>query len=167
MKTNRQRTNETKNPNKAKLNQRSMKYWWVCYVLTSYSWPWHLSRTVANIHTDTPLEKTDFPFASRCRLQIVSWLGVGPHIHFPLLVLGPHLSWTCADLAHAATGSVSSYVPQHLVSGSYCFFFGIFYHLWLLQPFRLFHLEGRGSMKTSHLGLRAPKSLTLWTLYII
>lgn len=111
MKTNRQRTNETKNPNKAKLNQRSMKYWRVCYVLTSYSWSWHLFRTVADIPTDTPLEKTDFPFASRCRLQIVSWLGVGPHIHFPLLVLGPHLSWTCADLAHAATGSVSSYVP--------------------------------------------------------
>lgn len=33
--------------------------------------------------------KLIFPSASKYQLYMISWLGVGPHVHFPALVLGP------------------------------------------------------------------------------
>lgn len=47
-----------------------------------------------DIPIDTPLEKTDFLFASRYQLQISSLLGVGPHFQFSS-ALGLLLTCTC------------------------------------------------------------------------
>lgn len=40
------------------------------------------------IPKDIPLEITNFSFATRCQLQIASWLKVGTHIPAPLSVWG-------------------------------------------------------------------------------
>lgn len=42
--------------------------------------------TMADILNSTLLANT--PFSSWYHLQIVSWLEVGPHVHFPFSVLG-------------------------------------------------------------------------------
>lgn len=49
-------------------------------VLSNDSCTWGVSRSIApcSIPNDTPLDKTDFPLASRYQSQIGSWLGVGP-----------------------------------------------------------------------------------------
>ena len=47
-----------------------------------------------NIPTETPLDKTNFSFASRWQLQI-PFLGIRAQVHFPFSMLGPHLTWTC------------------------------------------------------------------------
>lgn len=52
--------------------------------------------SVVHIPYETPLEKNNSPFASSCQLEIASWLGMETHVHFSLLVLGPHLAFTCA-----------------------------------------------------------------------
>lgn len=77
--------------------------------------------------------------------------------------------WTCADLLCAVTVSESSYGYQFCCVWRCCFL-GVIDHLWLLQSFHLYifyislSLEERTLIRTSHLRLSAPKSLTLWTL---
>jgi hypothetical protein len=41
---------------------------------------------------DMPLEKSDFPFASWCKLQIASSLGVRSLVTFQLSMVGHHLT---------------------------------------------------------------------------
>lgn len=67
------------------------KYHCVLFVLATYCWVWGLLFSGTQIPTETPLQKASFPFASRCQLQIASWLGVGACACFPLSALGPHL----------------------------------------------------------------------------
>lgn len=67
----------------------------VNFVLAIYSWDWGVPCGVVNIHSVTLLEQTDFHFPCRYQLQIVSWLGVGHCVYFPLLFLGLHPAWTC------------------------------------------------------------------------
>lgn len=68
---NKRKANKTKKKKKAKKKQ-----------------PWN----VVGRPSDTSLKKTGFPFASRCQLQIVSWLGLEPYVYFPLSLLGPCLT---------------------------------------------------------------------------
>lgn len=42
----------------------SLKSYGVCFLLAKYFWEWELPWTMIGISRDTPLEKTDFPFAS-------------------------------------------------------------------------------------------------------
>lgn len=66
-----------------------------------------LEWSVADTPSDTPLEKTDFPLASRDQFKIASRLGLGPWFHFPLsghillepvrasVSMGSHVHWSC------------------------------------------------------------------------
>lgn len=65
----------------------------VCFVLTSYPWAWVLPWNVVDIPSDTPLEKTDFPFAIRQQLQMASLLNL-----CPLLPLG---TLSCLNLCRS------------------------------------------------------------------
>lgn len=67
---------------------------------------------LVNIPSDTPLNKTHLPFARGCQLQRDSCLGLGICTHFPLLVLGPCLTWAWENLVFVASVSVSSRVHQ-------------------------------------------------------
>ena len=40
--------------------------------------------------------ETNFFFVSSCQLEILSWLGIGTHVYFTLLLLEFSLAWTCA-----------------------------------------------------------------------
>lgn len=64
--------------------------------IETHSWAMYiryktLEHSALSKHSGTPLEKTDFSFA-RFQLRINSLLEVGPNVHFPLSVLGSHLS---------------------------------------------------------------------------
>lgn len=59
-------------------------------MLPTSTWPQDLSWSVVDKSSDIPLEKNDFPFENS--YQIVSRLRMGPHVFFPLLVLGHHLT---------------------------------------------------------------------------
>lgn len=122
---------------------------------------------MVNVHSETPLEKANFSFASRYELQIVSWLGIEAHIYSPLLVLWHHLTWTCAGLMHVVIVSVCSYIHQFccvlkmLISWSHM---SPLAHIIFLPslPHWFLNLEGR-VLKTSLLGLSASKSFILCT----
>lgn len=45
---------------------------------------------MVDIPSETPLQKTVFLIVSGYELQIVSWLQLGPCVHFLLSELGPH-----------------------------------------------------------------------------
>lgn len=53
-----------------------------------YFWAWVLPLSVGNIPNETHLEKTNFSFASRCQLEIASWLEIGAGVHFSLSASG-------------------------------------------------------------------------------
>lgn len=81
--------------------------------------------------SETLLEKTNFPLASRYQLEIASWLCVEYLVHFSLSVLRPHLAWPCAGPVHAVTVSVSTRVHQ-----SFCVWYPllhVFYPHWLWE----------------------------------
>lgn len=84
------------------------------------------------VFSDIPWEKTNFPFPSRYQLQIDSWLGVGPCVHYLLSVLG--LIWLSAGILHAGTVSVASMCSIHFGSVRHCLF-GVIHHLLLLNSF--------------------------------
>jgi hypothetical protein len=73
-------------------------------------WRMFWARRVVNTLNDAPLGKTDVAFISKYLLQVASWLGVGPCVHFLFPVLACHLAWTCAGLVHVTKVSVSLYV---------------------------------------------------------
>lgn len=87
-----------------------------------------------------------------------SWL-------LPLLVLVTHLAWACAGLRHKLLISPDGFI-SFVVPWRRCLL-GIIQGLWLLQSFCLLlphkrmSLEGRGGIKTYHLGLGALKPLTV------
>lgn len=58
-------------------------------------------------------------FVNRCQLQVASWLGMEDPVHFPVLVLRPPSTWTCADLVNVAT--ISDFMCQLLWPGRQCF----------------------------------------------
>lgn len=117
-----------------------------------------------------PLEKTDFPLSISFQLQVASWLGVGPYIHSPFLYWNfCVVSIVCTGLMCSITISVSLHMYQ------FCYVWKVvfpWHHppsialIIFLPPLchRSLTLEGRGLIKTSHLGLSAPNSLTLCTL---
>lgn len=53
------------------------------------SWKWGMSWSVVDIHIDTSLDKTDFPFGSGYQLQIVSLFCTRPCVQFPISVASP------------------------------------------------------------------------------
>lgn len=55
-----------------KQNPQTNKIHRVCFVLANYFWPWSLTWSVADIPSNTLLEKTYFPFASGQHLQMAS-----------------------------------------------------------------------------------------------
>lgn len=121
--------------------------------------------SVVYIPTQTPLEKTNLSFASGCHLEAVSWfLEVGGVCSCPGLDAGSLSAWSCVDPPHAAMVSMSSYMYQ-----SCCIWKFPWCHLsplaLLIFPLPLLHsslsLEERGLMKSSHLGLRVPRTVTL------
>lgn len=69
---------------KTKFKKNSIRFHGLCFVLTNHSWRWGLPWSVAHSRSDTPFEKTDFPFARGYQLQKASWLGVGAQVYFPL-----------------------------------------------------------------------------------
>ena len=143
------------------------KYHWVCLELVIYFWAWGLPLSVVCFPSETLLEKTKFSFGSTCKLEIVSWLGMG------------HMS--TSTTSHPGSGSPSGLdllLPSlrvHLCISSvaswrHCFP-GIFhpapppgfYNL-LLLPQSFLRPEWRDLLKTSHLGLDIPRSHTPCTL---
>lgn len=86
-------------------------------VVVSYSQAWGLSWTVTEGPSDTPLERTVFPFKETIDGFLVRGGTLPVH---PLSMLGFSLTETCEGLVHAATVSVSSYVPSPFVSRRHC-----------------------------------------------
>lgn len=76
-----------KAPKKQYETKKSLqKYHWIYYY-----WPttfWDGTYLIYKIPSDIPLEITNFSFATRCQLQIASWLKVGTPIPAPLSVWG-------------------------------------------------------------------------------
>lgn len=112
------------------------------------------------------MEKNSFSFASGYQLEIASGLWMGANVHVYSQDWGPHMTWTCKGPVHAAPVSLSS---SSVVSRSSCFF-GVFHSHWLLQSFCLIFYRVHGAfrryfMKTFHLGISVPRSLTVWTLF--
>lgn len=60
----------------------------VCFGWSTYSWTRGLPWSVVDWPCITLSEETGFPFPNRHRLQLVSWLGVGLLVSFPLSILG-------------------------------------------------------------------------------
>lgn len=85
--------NETKGPQNCPLNS-----FWVHKLLLGIgsALPGRWYTQCFDISSDTPLEKTDLPFACRYQLQVASWSGVEAHVHFP--VPGRDLHCTCTGL---------------------------------------------------------------------
>lgn len=104
--------NEQKNNKIKKVFKQSKMIWKVYestidhFVLASYSWERNLPWDMINISSDTPLEKTDLPFACRYQLQVASWSGVEAHVHFP--VPGRDLHCTCTGLM--CTASICEFI---------------------------------------------------------
>lgn len=106
---------------------------------------------------DTPLEKTDFPFASWNQLQTAFWLGLRPYL--------PSQRW---DIVWLEPVQVSCVLPQRLSSYEHqsCHIWKMVF-LWthpspLVLTIFLPPLPWalRGLMKMFHLGLGALKSLS-------
>lgn len=131
-------------------------------------WASGLSQCSWYIHWHSTGE-TSFPFSSRLQLQVASWLGVGLYVYFNLSV---------RDLVWFEPVQVSCVLSHPLcvhtcicpVVSAWCSFLGAFHHLCLLHFLHLLFHTDHWSLRegflieTSHLGLSAPKSLTLCTL---
>lgn len=98
----------SKEISKSNSPQKKKKIPWNLFCVGHLLSSWGMSWSVVYMTSDTPLEKTNFPFVSRYQSQITSWLKVGAHVHFPLSLLGPCLAGTFAGPLRAATVSMSS-----------------------------------------------------------
>lgn len=56
----------------------------VTFVLAMYCWACTLHLKIVCFPSDTPLEKTKFPFASGCQLETTSelWMEASAHFYF-------------------------------------------------------------------------------------
>lgn len=125
--------------------------------------------SVADVSSDSQIQKTDCLFSRRYQSLITSCLGVGPGIRFLSLVLGPCLTWVCAGPVHTATLSVSSHVWVHtcvspVVPGRHDFL-GVIRHFWLLQSLLcLFHKVpwGKGLDKDMPFGTEGARVSCSW-----
>lgn len=122
------------------------------------------------MHSETPLEKDNFPFVNWYKLQIPSCLKVGSFVYSHLSVLGCHLAWYCSFLCRLPTASVRSYIFQSLLSGRHSSL-GAIHHFWILKYFcLLFYIDTcpdrRYLVMTSHLGLNALKSF-VFCIYLV
>lgn len=79
------------------------------FLLGNYYLALVLSWSVVDTPSDSLLENTGFPFASRQTLQTASWLEEEPHAYSLLCHLSaqPHLAWISAGLEHDDTVCVS------------------------------------------------------------
>lgn len=156
------KTNKTK-IKKPKQNEttNSQIYHGVYFVLANYSWAWGLPWSVVDIPSEIPLEKTDLLFASEYQLQIAYCL-------LPLLSVG-----VCLDpvwILYVPPQCQRSYLHQSLLHLDLVSL-GHRYSHPLPLAVRIFlsplpHIpecvgDGSRGLKTFHLGLTAPKCLTL------
>lgn len=107
-------------------------------------------------------QKTNSSSSWQLRMDVWGWRA-------PDLALGPFLAWTCAGPVHATTVSMSwymcrfSYVCKTLLSR--CSLSLMTLSIFPLQiPIVPWSSQGRGFMETSHLGLSAQIS---YSLYIV
>lgn len=70
-----------------KQNIRAHKRHGLCFVLTKYFWEYGLPLEYSCYASDTPSEKSDFPFSCGYKWQLASWLGVWFCTHFPFFLL--------------------------------------------------------------------------------
>lgn len=68
---------------------------WVGFMLTIYCWAQGLPHTVVCISSETPLEKTNFPFVNGFQLKTASVLGIRTCVYFPSQYLDSRAQ-TCA-----------------------------------------------------------------------
>lgn len=119
----------------------------VCFVLDNYYRAWGMTCHVDDIPSYTPLEKTVFPIPRGYQLQTVSWLGT--LYTLPLLSARILSGLILCTFCVCCLSFVILCVDQSYVYGRYCFL-GVIHCLWILQSFcHLFHIEGRGLIKTS------------------
>lgn len=109
---------------------------------------------MADIHTDTPLGKTNFPFANKHPLQTAYWLRVVSHAHVSVSLLEPCLAKTYAGLVHLPRSLCVNTVSFEYLS---LLDFSIFMYPCL---HRSMILVRRSLMKTSHLVLGSIKYLS-------
>lgn len=107
-------TNKNENQNKEAADKWDKN----CQNKKSQNKPWSLAcvdrlllgielpLSAGNTPSDTPLDKTDFPFPYRHHLQIASWVGVGICFYFPFSVLGHCLGLIFVGLVHVPIVSV-------------------------------------------------------------
>lgn len=116
---------------------------------------------MVDIPSDTPLEKMDFPFPAG--ISCKSILGIELCL-LPFSVQGPCQAWTCAGLVHAAMSLCASVqmVLEDTVSLKSSITYGS-YNLAVSTSTWISEACIRHLLKTFHLGLSNPKSLTLWT----
>lgn len=103
------------------------------------------------------------------QFEISSCLVMGIHLHFPLSMNEPHMSWIFAYPLNAATVTINSYVDQfsNVLKTLFLQCHPSPLALTIILPL-LSHSslssEGRYVMETSHLALYIPKSITFCTL---
>jgi hypothetical protein len=127
-------TTKKKMPKESKM---FYKYHWIHFVLINYSWAWDLPWCVAEILSNTLLEKkkSNTPIRSKYHLHVSS-LAVRLCVPCPFQVLGIRMAWTCTGPVHTARVSVSSYVHQCCCAQRWCFL-GVIHLLWLLKSILL------------------------------
>lgn len=127
-------------------------------MLTIYCRLWSILISVVNIPNETPLEKPIFFFAISCGESFLVRDGI--YVYFTLSGLG----LTCAGPMQADTVSVSVCVCQSCVLETLSSWYLLptlslkIYLAFLLKAPWTLH---GGLMKTFHLGLSVPKTLTL------
>lgn len=158
---------ETKQTQKEYQNKKHIKYG-VHFMLANYSWAQSRPQSAVDIPRDTPLGKTGFPFPSKDQLQIVFYLGRELCVQLPISMLGFLSDLSLCRPCTCRHGfcefiCVSAHLCLHYVislespitygSQNLLFFSSLLC--------RSQSLEAQDLINTSHLGLSAPKSLSL------
>lgn len=119
-------------------------------VLTDHSWSWNLGHSVASVHMDALSEKTDPPPCQWSSSANKFLIGVEVHVCFLSQHRDPIWLEPVQVLHMMAHFLWSHMCISHIVSGRHCFLRGIHSLLALSLS-----SQGKGMMKTFHLGLRA------------